>query len=184
MERLFRANKAGRARFLAWSWLHAQIGNEYGVLDNFRRAALPQLKALLEVHSGLIVSQQMGRTGQKSGLWVSNLSTFNPDGTTVVTPALGPDGGPVMQGSVLPEPATLLLFLPGLLGLARFRRPGQQARAKFGPAGVVPRPASSDSVQKPNRKAEPQGLPSPFKTPLLAGKTAAFLVKTSPLPYP
>lgn len=75
----YRANKAGRAKFLAWSWLHAQIGNEYGALDNFRRAALPQLKTLLEVHSGLIVSQQKGRTGQKSGLWVSNLSTPSID---------------------------------------------------------------------------------------------------------
>ena len=75
----FRANRAGRAKFLAWSWLHAQIGNEYGALDDFRRAALPQLKALLEVHSGLIISQQMGRTGQKSGLWVSNLSAPSID---------------------------------------------------------------------------------------------------------
>lgn len=53
----------------------------------------------------------------------SGVFTLHPDGTTTVTPALGPDGGPVMQGSVLPEPATLLLFLPGLLALARFRRP-------------------------------------------------------------
>ncbi len=77
----YRAHKTSRARFLAWEWLHAQIGNEYGDLRDFRRAALPQLKALLDVHSGLIVSQQKGRTGQKSGLWVSNLST----------PSIGPD---------------------------------------------------------------------------------------------
>ncbi len=78
----YRANKAGRARFLAWEWLHAQIGNEYGDLRDFRRAALPQIKAILDVHSGLVVSQQRGRAGQKSGLWVSNLSTPSIDPTT------------------------------------------------------------------------------------------------------
>jgi len=34
------------------------------------------------------------------------------------------DCHPWALDSGLPEPATLLLLLPGLLGLARFRRPG------------------------------------------------------------
>jgi hypothetical protein len=71
----YRAQKGGEPRFLAWEWLHAQIGNEYGRLDHFRDKALPQIEAILEVHPGLIVQQQKGRKGQKSGLWVSNLST-------------------------------------------------------------------------------------------------------------
>jgi hypothetical protein len=45
-----------------------------------------------------------------------------PNGTTVVVPVLGPNGGPVMQGSVLPEPATLLLFASGFAGMLAARR--------------------------------------------------------------
>lgn len=71
----FRAHKSGKPRFLAWEWLHAQIGNEYGTVHDFRRFALPQIAAILAVHPGLIVVQQKGRKGQKSGLVVSNLST-------------------------------------------------------------------------------------------------------------
>lgn len=52
----------------------------------------------------------------------SGVFTLNPDGSTTVAPALGPDGSPLMQGSVLPEPATLLLFASGLAGLLAARR--------------------------------------------------------------
>jgi len=52
----------------------------------------------------------------------SGIFTLNPDGTTTVTPVLGPGGAPVMQGSVLPEPATLTLFMAGLFGLRAARR--------------------------------------------------------------
>jgi len=52
----------------------------------------------------------------------SGIFTLNPDGTTTVTPVLDANGAPVMQGSVLPEPATLPLFLSGLFGLRAARR--------------------------------------------------------------
>lgn len=71
----FRASKGGKPRFLAWEWLHAQIGNEYGAVHDFRRKALPQIAAILDVHPGLIVVQQRACKGRKSGLIVSNLST-------------------------------------------------------------------------------------------------------------
>jgi hypothetical protein len=70
----FRAMKDGKPRFLAWEWLHEQTGNEIASLHNFRRNALVQIKEILAVHSGLIVSIQKGCKGQKSGLWISNLS--------------------------------------------------------------------------------------------------------------
>ncbi|MFZ4698917.1 MAG: replication protein RepA [Candidatus Methylumidiphilus sp.] len=70
----FRAMKDGNSRFLAWEWLHEQTGNEIASLHNFRRNALVQIKEILEVHSGLIVSIQKGCKGQKSGIWISNLS--------------------------------------------------------------------------------------------------------------
>lgn len=70
----FRAMKDGKPRFLAWEWLHEQTGNEIASLHNFRRNALVQIRAILAVHSGLIVSIVKGRKGQKSGLWISNLS--------------------------------------------------------------------------------------------------------------
>jgi hypothetical protein len=71
----FRAMKEGKPRFLAWEWLHEQTGNEYGRLDHFRRDALTQIKAVLAVHPGLIITIQKGRKGQQSGLVISNLST-------------------------------------------------------------------------------------------------------------
>ena len=70
----FRAMKDGKPRFLAWEWLHKQTGNEITGLHNFRRNALVQLKEILQVYSGLIISIQKGWKGQKSGLWISNLS--------------------------------------------------------------------------------------------------------------
>jgi len=70
----FRANRDGKPRFLAWEWLHTQIGNEYGLLRKFREKALPQIQAILDVHPGLILTQQKGRKGTKSGIWISNLS--------------------------------------------------------------------------------------------------------------
>jgi len=70
----FRAMKDDKPRFLAWEWLHEQTGNEYGRLDHFRRDALLQVKAILAVHSGLIITQQRACKGRKSGLVISNLS--------------------------------------------------------------------------------------------------------------
>lgn len=70
----FRAMKDDKPRFLAWEWLHEQTGNEYGRLDNFRLKALEQIKAIMAVHSGLIIAPQRGHKGQKSGLVISNLS--------------------------------------------------------------------------------------------------------------
>jgi len=71
----YRASKEEKPRFMAWEWLHAQTGNECADIRDFRRNALEQLKQILEVHSGLIVSIKKGRRGQKAGLVVSNLST-------------------------------------------------------------------------------------------------------------
>jgi len=71
----YRAHKDGKSRFLAWQWLHTQIGNEYGALRNFRQKALPHIEAILDVAPNLFVRQERGRKGQKSGLVISNLST-------------------------------------------------------------------------------------------------------------
>ena len=70
----FRAMKDDKPRFLAWEWLHEQTGNEYGRPDNFRRDALIQIREILAVHSGLIITQQRACKGRKSGLVISNLS--------------------------------------------------------------------------------------------------------------
>ncbi|MGZ8249742.1 MAG: replication protein RepA [Methylomagnum sp.] len=74
----YRAKKEGKSRFIAWEWLYVQTGNEYSNEDairNFRRKALEQIEQILKAHSGLLISIQKGRRGQKSGLVVSNLST-------------------------------------------------------------------------------------------------------------
>ena len=71
----YRAMKDDQPRFLAWEWLHEQTGNEYGDVHDFRRYALIQIKAIMEVHSGLLIKFQRGHRGQKSGLVISNLST-------------------------------------------------------------------------------------------------------------
>ena len=71
----YRAHRDGESRFLAWEWLRAQIGNEYGRLDRFRQKALPHIEAVLNVAPNLFVRQERGRKGQKSGLIISNLST-------------------------------------------------------------------------------------------------------------
>jgi hypothetical protein len=71
----FRASKEEKPRFMAWEWLHAQTGNECADIKVFRRNSIEQLKQILEVHSGLIVSVQAGRRGQRAGLIISNLST-------------------------------------------------------------------------------------------------------------
>jgi len=71
----FLAVKDDKPRFLAWEWLHEQTGNEYKNLDNFRRDALVQVKAIMAVHSGLLIKPQRGHRGQKSGLVINNLST-------------------------------------------------------------------------------------------------------------
>jgi hypothetical protein len=66
--------KDGKPRFLAWEWLFEQTGNEYKRLDNFRRDAFIQIKAIMAIHPGLLISIQKGRKGQQSGLVISNLS--------------------------------------------------------------------------------------------------------------
>lgn len=77
----YRAAKDEKPRFLAWEWLFAQTGNEYGSLRDFRKKALVQIEAIQEIHRGLLISVQKGRKGQKSGLVISNLSTpsISPD---------------------------------------------------------------------------------------------------------
>jgi hypothetical protein len=70
----FRANRDGKPRFLAWEWLHTQIGSEYGEVRNFRSKALVQIQVILDVHPGLILTVQKGGQGKKSGIWISNLS--------------------------------------------------------------------------------------------------------------
>jgi hypothetical protein len=53
----------------------------------------------------------------------SGIFSLNPNGTTTVTPVLGPNGAPIQQGTVtLPEPGTFLAFASGLLGVFGFRR--------------------------------------------------------------
>jgi hypothetical protein len=52
-----------------------QTGNVYGDIRNFRRDALIQIKAIMEVHSGLLIKFQRGHRGQKSGIVIGNLST-------------------------------------------------------------------------------------------------------------
>jgi hypothetical protein len=70
----FLAMKENKPRFLAWEWLLERTGNEYKSLHNFRRNALVQIKVIMDVHPGLIISQQKPAKGRKSGLVVSNLS--------------------------------------------------------------------------------------------------------------
>lgn len=70
----YRASKGGKPRFLAWKWLQAQIGNEYGDSRNFRAKALIQIQHILDVNPHLLLKQEKGRSGQKSGLTISNLS--------------------------------------------------------------------------------------------------------------
>jgi hypothetical protein len=52
----------------------------------------------------------------------SGIFSLNPNGTTTVTPILGPGGAPLQQGTVTPEPGTFLVFASGLLGALAFRR--------------------------------------------------------------
>ena len=71
----YRAMRDDKPRFLAWEWLLEQTGNEYSDIRDFRRRSLIQIKAIMEVHSGLFIKFQHGHRGQKSGILISNLST-------------------------------------------------------------------------------------------------------------
>ncbi len=52
----------------------------------------------------------------------SGIFMLNPDGTTTIVPVLGPNGGPLQQGSVLmPEPGTIFILGSGLLALLAIR---------------------------------------------------------------
>lgn len=108
----FRAMKDDKPRFLAWEWLHEQTGNEYGRLDHFRRDALVQVKAIMAVHSGLIIAQQRACKGRKSGLVISNLSTpsihHEPPRATIQA---DPNRTPPALALVPPPPAPPERFL-------------------------------------------------------------------------
>lgn len=52
----------------------------------------------------------------------SGIFTLNPDGSTTIVPVLGPNGAPLQQGSVTPEPGAWLLFVSGAVALSGFRR--------------------------------------------------------------
>ena len=52
----------------------------------------------------------------------AGIFTLNPNGTTTVVPLVDANGAPLMQGSVVPEPATLGLCLAGLLAMRWTRR--------------------------------------------------------------
>ena len=99
----YRAMKDGKPRFLAWEWLHEQTGNEYRRLDHFRRDALVQVKAIMEVHSGLIMSQQRACKGRKSGLVISNLSAPSIPQNLAIEP---------IQGNHDHQPPALALVRP------------------------------------------------------------------------
>ncbi len=115
----FIAMKSGKPRFLAWEWLMVQTGNEYADIRDFRKKALIQIEAILEVHPGLIITVQKGRRGQRAGLWISNLSTPSilPDWVEEALPA-----SPIASAAVPPprqilKPATVETFgkrYPGL----------------------------------------------------------------------
>ena len=51
----------------------------------------------------------------------SGIFVLNPDGSTTVTPVLGPSGGPQQQPNETPEPATVWLMVPAL-GFVLLRR--------------------------------------------------------------
>jgi hypothetical protein len=53
----------------------------------------------------------------------SGIFTLNPDGTTIVMPVLGANGGPVQQiPEGVPEPSSLLLVLCGILALTWLKK--------------------------------------------------------------
>lgn len=102
----FLAMQDGKPRFLAWEWLHEQTGNEYKRLCDFRRDALVQVKAVLAAHPGLIMTQQRGQTGQKSGLVISNLSTPSVPPASAKAPVQhDPGRAPPALALVPPPPA-------------------------------------------------------------------------------
>lgn len=120
----FRAMKDGKPRFMAWEWLLIQTGNEYSgkdALGNFRKKALEQIEAIMAVHPGLIISIQKGRKGQRSGLWISNLSTpsIPPDLAGAASPvaAIAASKAAVPPPSPPLKPATVETFRKRYSGL-------------------------------------------------------------------
>jgi hypothetical protein len=72
-------------------------------------------------------SASVGKEGSDPPI-SSAIFTLNPDGSTIVAPALGPNGDPVQQPQqVVPEPSTLAMVgtpvMIGLIGFCRRKRP-------------------------------------------------------------
>jgi hypothetical protein len=67
----FRAQQSSEDRFLAWEWLHEQLGSEYATLKNFRAKCLPHLQEIVKLCPALGISVRRGGRGRKSGLEVS-----------------------------------------------------------------------------------------------------------------
>jgi hypothetical protein len=121
----FRAMKSGKPRFLAWEWLLIQTGNEYSgrdALNNFRKKALEQIKAIMAVHPGLIITVQKGRKGQKGGLWISNLSTpsIPPEWVEEASPVAAIASEAVPPPKQALKPATVETFRKRYPGLAPY----------------------------------------------------------------
>jgi len=125
----YRAMKDGKPRFLAWEWLLEQTGNEYKRLDHFRRDALIQIEAIMEVHPGLFIKQQRACKGRKSGLVISNLSSPS------IPPKLAK--GPVQRDPSRQPPALALVPPPEPPAPPpeRFLKPATVARFR----GMYPR---------------------------------------------
>lgn len=70
----YRAARRGEDRFIAWDWLHEQMGSDYSNVDNFRRYALPHVKAIIDVCPRMLLSIQRGGRGRPAGLVVSRFS--------------------------------------------------------------------------------------------------------------
>jgi hypothetical protein len=102
----FLAMKDGKTRFLAWEWIMERTGNEYGDIRDFRRKALEQIKAIMEVHPGLILKIVKGRKGQKAGIEISHLSRPS------ILPEEPKPAPPIIEGQARPAPSLPLVPPP------------------------------------------------------------------------